>query len=246
MTINDDVYNVHDVGGARSERKKWVHSFQAVDCVVFTVGLSDYNVDWYDGTNSLEESLELFKSLLALEWFTKSAFFLVFTKIDLFEEKLKHEPMKTYFPDYNGGSDLSHGLEYWTQRFNDIKPDPKSQLHIQYANNTASFRDMIMTMHERMPQQLSLARTQHDNRKPTTGPTKHVRHDSSQGNGVKSLGSQPVDTPSTRSRRLVKASSASEEEESDSLLTQFKLELLDSGITSTTSLEISRSRPGVL
>ena len=48
MMIEGALYNVHDVGGCRSERKKWVHSFEAVDCVVFTVGLSDYNVAWLD------------------------------------------------------------------------------------------------------------------------------------------------------------------------------------------------------
>ena len=49
MTIEGVAYDVYDLGGARSEWRKWAHSFQAVDCVIFTVGLSDYNMHWSYG-----------------------------------------------------------------------------------------------------------------------------------------------------------------------------------------------------
>ena len=32
-----------DVGGQRSERKKWIHCFENVDCVLFCVALSAYD-----------------------------------------------------------------------------------------------------------------------------------------------------------------------------------------------------------
>ncbi|MCJ1380047.1 guanine nucleotide-binding protein subunit alpha [Xylographa soralifera] len=169
VMIEGVLYNVNDVGGARSERKKWIHSFEAVDCVVFTVGLSDYNVDWFNDVNSLEESLELFKSIITSKWFTKSTFFLIFTNIDLFKKKLMHDPMEGYFPDYTGGSDFSNALEYWIRRFRDIKPHPDSQLHIQLAESTASFKDSIMELHDLMSGRLSTARSPH--RRPLSGST---------------------------------------------------------------------------
>ena len=32
-----------DVGGQRSQRKKWIHCFDDVDCVLFVVALSEYD-----------------------------------------------------------------------------------------------------------------------------------------------------------------------------------------------------------
>lgn len=32
-----------DVGGQKSERKKWIHCFDNVDCVLFVVAMSEYD-----------------------------------------------------------------------------------------------------------------------------------------------------------------------------------------------------------
>ncbi|MCJ1401024.1 guanine nucleotide-binding protein subunit alpha [Xylographa trunciseda] len=245
MMIKDVIYNVYDVGGARSERKKWVHSFEAVDCVIFTVGLSDYNEYWYGDMNTLEESLELFKSIITGKWFTKSAFFLVFTKVDFFKEKLIHDPLENHFPDYRGGRDPSHALEYWEQRFIDLKPHPDRQLHIQFAATAASFKDTIVVMHFFMQEQLSLARRQHGVIVATTGSTSHARHDSSKQNKAGPDSPQRFDNQSAQHRQPLKADADPEEKESDALL-RFDFELFDGGISSTTSPEVLRSRPGAL
>ena len=33
-----------DVGGQRSERKKWIHCFEGVTAIIFIVGLSEYDL----------------------------------------------------------------------------------------------------------------------------------------------------------------------------------------------------------
>ncbi len=36
-------FRMFDVGGQRSERKKWIHCFEAVTSIIFCVGLSEYD-----------------------------------------------------------------------------------------------------------------------------------------------------------------------------------------------------------
>ena len=36
-------YHMFDVGGQRSERKKWVHCFEGVHCLLFVAALSGYD-----------------------------------------------------------------------------------------------------------------------------------------------------------------------------------------------------------
>jgi len=104
FTAKDTVYRIIDVGGQRSERKKWMHYFDDVDLVLFLVALSEYDQALYeDGSiNRLQEALELFHSICESKWFSRTAVQLVFNKTDIFREKLKHSPLETYFPDFQG------------------------------------------------------------------------------------------------------------------------------------------------
>jgi guanine nucleotide-binding protein subunit alpha len=40
---NETDYYVFDVAGTRSDRKKWIHAFGAVDCLVFVVALGAFD-----------------------------------------------------------------------------------------------------------------------------------------------------------------------------------------------------------
>jgi guanine nucleotide-binding protein subunit alpha len=41
--IGDLTYRLYDVGGQRSERKKWIHCFENVTAIVFMVAISEYD-----------------------------------------------------------------------------------------------------------------------------------------------------------------------------------------------------------
>jgi hypothetical protein len=41
----EELYRIHmfDVGGQRSERKKWIHCFESVTSIIFCTALSEYD-----------------------------------------------------------------------------------------------------------------------------------------------------------------------------------------------------------
>jgi guanine nucleotide-binding protein G(o) subunit alpha len=43
FTFKDLNFRVFDVGGQRSERKKWIHCFEDVTAIIFIVALSEYD-----------------------------------------------------------------------------------------------------------------------------------------------------------------------------------------------------------
>ena len=41
--LNFFVYSVFDVGGQRSERRKWIHCFDNVESIIFITAISEYD-----------------------------------------------------------------------------------------------------------------------------------------------------------------------------------------------------------
>lgn len=79
-------YNsMFDVGGQRSERKKWIHCFEAVTSIIFCVALSEYDQVLLEesGQNRMAESLVLFESVINSRWFMRTSVILFLNKIDL-------------------------------------------------------------------------------------------------------------------------------------------------------------------
>jgi guanine nucleotide-binding protein subunit alpha len=93
-----------DVGGQRSERKKWIHCFENVTTILFLVAISEYDQLLFEDetVNRMQEALTLFDSICNSRWFVKTSIILFLNKIDRFKEKLPVSPMKNYFPDYEG------------------------------------------------------------------------------------------------------------------------------------------------
>ena len=42
MLCQDMIFRIHDVGGQRSERRKWLYLFDCVHAVIFCVSLTNY------------------------------------------------------------------------------------------------------------------------------------------------------------------------------------------------------------
>lgn len=42
--LDVNVFRMFDVGGQRSERKKWIHCFEGVTAIIFCVAMSEYDM----------------------------------------------------------------------------------------------------------------------------------------------------------------------------------------------------------
>eukprot|EP01125_Pyxidicula_operculata_P013904 TRINITY_DN4615_c0_g1_i3.p1 TRINITY_DN4615_c0_g1~~TRINITY_DN4615_c0_g1_i3.p1 ORF type:complete len:286 (-),score=48.91 TRINITY_DN4615_c0_g1_i3:100-957(-) len=104
LELEKNRFIIVDVGGQRSERKKWIHFFQDVTAVLFFVALSEYDLMLYedDETNRMHESLKLFDEICNSKWFQNVPIILFLNKTDIFREKIKKVNITTAFPDYPG------------------------------------------------------------------------------------------------------------------------------------------------
>lgn len=102
-------YKIIDVGGQRSERKKWIHCFENVTTILFLVALSEYDQLLFEDetVNRMQEAFSLFDSICNSQWFIKTSIILFLNMIDLFQEKLPISPIRDYFSDYEGNKQVT-------------------------------------------------------------------------------------------------------------------------------------------
>lgn len=110
---DDLIYKMIDVGGQRSERRKWLQCFDDVTAIIFVAALSGYDMILFEDANQnrLTESVELFGSTFSNKVFARTNCILFLNKLDLFEKKIKSSPISKYHEEYdafareNGGND---------------------------------------------------------------------------------------------------------------------------------------------
>ncbi|GAM20275.1 hypothetical protein SAMD00019534_034500 [Acytostelium subglobosum LB1] len=117
--FHDIEFRMLDVGGQRSERRKWIHCFDSVTAVLFCVAMSEYDQSLREdeSQNRMRESLLLFDEIINSHWFSNTAFILFFNKVDLFREKIVRIDLGTYFPDYKGGLNYENGSMFIKKMF---------------------------------------------------------------------------------------------------------------------------------
>ncbi|PCH33175.1 heterotrimeric G-protein alpha subunit GPA2-like protein [Wolfiporia cocos MD-104 SS10] len=137
-----------DVGGQKSERRKWIHCFQDVTSILFLVSLSGYDqclVEDKDA-NQMQDAMTIWDSICHSQWFKQTSIILFLNKNDLFEKKVEHSDIKNFFPDYDGESgDARAGRDYFKKRFARLaqKANQKERevyIHITTATDTAMLR----------------------------------------------------------------------------------------------------------
>lgn len=155
--------SMFDVGGQRSERKKWIHCFENVTSIIFCVALSEYDQVLLEESsqvgppfprwqpcplltttnqNRMMESLVLFDSVVNSRWFMRTSIILFLNKVDLFKAKLARSPLGNYFPDYSGGNDVNRAAKYLLWRFNQVNR-AHLNLYPQYVPCTFDFKLLL-------------------------------------------------------------------------------------------------------
>ncbi|GAA5991039.1 hypothetical protein JCM10908_006513 [Rhodotorula pacifica] len=129
-------YRIFDVGGQRSERRKWVHCFENVTAIVFLASLAGYDQVLHEDRNSnqMQEALMLFDSICNSRWFADTAMILFLNKQDVFATRVTVSSIKAHFPDYEGDpNDPIAGQEYFRSRFLRLNRSTSKEVYTHYT-----------------------------------------------------------------------------------------------------------------
>ncbi|XP_059487833.1 G protein alpha q subunit-like [Neocloeon triangulifer] len=137
--LDSIIFRMVDVGGQRSERRKWIHCFENVTSIIFLAVLSEYDMILYesDNENRMNESLALFRTIITYPWFANSSIILFMNKKDLLEEKIVYSHLVDYFPDFDGPKqdDIS-AKNYILKKYLNENPDPERTCYSHFTTAT--------------------------------------------------------------------------------------------------------------
>lgn len=102
--IKNVPFKMVDVGGQRSERKRWFECFDSVTSILFLVSSSEFDQVLMEDrlTNRLTESLNIFETIVNNRVFSNVSIILFLNKTDLLEEKVQIMSIKDYFLEFEG------------------------------------------------------------------------------------------------------------------------------------------------
>jgi len=112
--IDEIELSIIDVGGQRSERRKWIHCFDDVSAVLYCSSLTEYDLALREDPriNRLEDSKTLFTEVCHQPTFQDRGIIFFLNKLDLFREKLARSPLEAHQSGYTPPAvDIQHNLE---------------------------------------------------------------------------------------------------------------------------------------
>ncbi|CAK5279648.1 unnamed protein product [Mycena citricolor] len=149
FSLRDHEMLMVDVGGQKSERRKWIHCFQDVTSILFLVSLSGYDQCLIEDrdANQMQDAMTIWDSICHSQWFKQTSIILFLNKDDLFERKIQTSDIKTYFPDFDGRpGDASQGRDYFKKRFGRLAQkagrakEREVYMHVTTATDTELLR----------------------------------------------------------------------------------------------------------
>ncbi|CAB1323254.1 unnamed protein product [Coregonus sp. 'balchen'] len=157
-------FRLFDVGGQRSERKKWIHCFEDVTAIIFCVALSGYDQVLHEDETTLlschlSPSAVLSNqspnaknppgstegpptkhvySICNNKWFTDTSIILFLNKKDIFEQKIKKSPLSICFPEYTGTDTFMEAVHHIQSQYESKNKSLQKEVyaHITCATDT--------------------------------------------------------------------------------------------------------------
>ncbi|KAI3415853.1 G protein alpha subunit, variant 2 [Globodera pallida] len=125
-------FRVFDVGGQRSERKKWIHCFEDVNSVIFVAAISEYDQVLFEDetTNRMIESMRLFESICNSRWFINTSIILFMNKKDLFAEKIKFISIRSCFKEYDGPQTYDDSIAYIRSKYEALNANHRKTVYV--------------------------------------------------------------------------------------------------------------------
>ncbi|GJN90048.1 hypothetical protein Rhopal_003046-T1 [Rhodotorula paludigena] len=136
VPTEQDILRIFDVGGQRSERKKWIHCFEGVTAIIFLASLAGYDQVLIEDrdSNQMQEALMLFDSICNSQWFVNTSMILFLNKLDVFKERIFVSHVKAHFPDYIGPElDAQAAQEFFKSRFTRLNRSARKEIYTHYT-----------------------------------------------------------------------------------------------------------------
>jgi len=127
-------FRLIDVGGQRSERKKWISCFQNLTAILFVVALSEFDQKLREDSdvNRMHESMKLFRGVVANEALHHVHMILFFNKDDIFKKKIQTSKLRDTFPEYDGPEgDYNAAYDFIKNKFTSMNTNPDRTIHTQ-------------------------------------------------------------------------------------------------------------------
>uniref|UniRef100_A0A6B2L8L4 Uncharacterized protein n=1 Tax=Arcella intermedia TaxID=1963864 RepID=A0A6B2L8L4_9EUKA len=149
------LFKVVDVGGQRSERRKWIHCFEGVTTVIFCASLIGYCQTLREQTDKsrMDEAIDLFSEVSHSPYFSQSVIVLFLNKEDLFAEKIQTHPLNKFCNNYQG-NDIDSAKAYIKNRFLEVGDGNENYVHLTIAVDTKNIEFVIFLVRKIILQQL--------------------------------------------------------------------------------------------
>merc|ERR1712129_110672 len=144
-------FHIFDLGGQRSERKKWIQCFDNVTAIVFVISSSCYNELMYEDSEQtkMEDAMRLFEKTIGNKIFEQTPIILLLNKTDLFAKKIKGLPVTIdpTFDDFDGRDayDFEETTAFIQRKFEAVNCSHNRMMytHLTCALDEANVRDVF-------------------------------------------------------------------------------------------------------